>query len=414
MKNGQKIDLKRIDYLLLVGVLFLVILGAATVYSASSFKAEQMTGDSAYFFKNQLARVFIGIVLMVIIALVDYRKWLGISPLIYAVGIIMLLLLFSGMPFVIKVNEARRWLRFGPIQFQPSDFARYALILLMARFLYEKHEKLKEFWSGFVAYMSLVGFVVLFIAMEKDLSSAVIVGLIAFLMFYFADVKLSYLLSALLSFTTLAMLYMMRTPYQLERVHKFIDQLLHRAPLAWQLQQSLIGMALGGFLGQGIGNSRQKYAFLPEAHKDFIFSVIGEEAGFIGTIIVLILFGLIIYRGLKIAQYAPDVYGRLLAGGITACIATYAMLNASVALGIVPTTGIPMPFISYGGSALISHLAAIGLLINISSQCDSSYANYLNRDTYDEHLNRSTFTMRKRSGVITKKYNGKYAAASRS
>lgn len=414
MKRGQKLDLKRIDYLLLVGVLFLVILGAATVYSASSYKAEQMTGDSAYFFKNQLARVFIGIVLMVIIALVDYRKWLGISPLVYTFGIFMLLLLFSGMPFVIKVNEARRWLRFGPIQFQPSDFARYAMILLLARVLYEKREKLKEFWSGFVAYLTLVGLVVLFIAMEKDLSTAVIVGLIAFLMFYFADVKLSYLLSALLSFTTLAMVYMMRTPYQLERVHKFIDQLLHRAPLAWQLQQSLIGMALGGFLGQGIGNSRQKYAFLPEAHKDFIYSVIGEEAGFIGTLLVLILFGLIIYRGLKIAQYAPDGYGRLLAGGITACIATYAMLNASVALGIVPTTGIPMPFISYGGSALVSHLAAVGLLINISSQCDPSYANYLNRDTYEEHLNRSAFKKRKSSGRVAKKYRGKYATASRS
>ena len=162
MKNKKKIDLGRIDYLLLVGVLFLVILGAATVYSASSFKAEQTTGDAAYFFKNQLVRVFIGVVLMVIIASVDYRKWLGISPLIYAFGIFMLLLLFSGMPFVIKANEARRWLQFGPLQFQPSDFARYALILLMARILHEKREKLKEFWSGFVAYMSLVGLVVFF------------------------------------------------------------------------------------------------------------------------------------------------------------------------------------------------------------------------------------------------------------
>ena len=391
MKKKQLLDLSRIDYLLLVGVLFLVILGAASVYSASSYLAEKEYADSAYFFKNQVIRIVIGLVLMVLVALVDYRTWLGLSPILYGFGVFLLLLLFTGLPFVVRVNEASRWLRIGPVTIQPSDFARYALILLLARVLYRNRDELDAFWSGFLKYFSLAAFIIILVALEKDLGTAVLIGVISFLIFFFAEVKLTFLFSMALTFTSTAMLYMMANPYQLTRVTNFINQLMHRAPLPYQLKQSMIGLALGGFLGQGIGNSRLKYEFLPEAHKDFIYSLIGEEAGFIGTVGILLLFTLIIYRGIKIAQYAPDGYGRLLASGITACIATYAYMNAAVALGIVPTTGIPMPFISYGGSALVSHLAAVGLLINISSQCHPSYANYLSRSAYEERLNRSPF-----------------------
>lgn len=386
------IDVSRIDFLLLVGVLILVIIGLTSVYSASSYKAEKETGNSFYFFLNQLVRVAIGLFLMVIAASVDYRKWLGMSPVFFGIGIFALLLLFSGLPFVIQVQQAKRWLSLGPITFQPSDFARYALIMLLARVLVKNKKLLDDYWKGFMKYNLLIGLVVVLVGMEKDLGTAVMIAIIAFTMLYFADVKLSYLLSVVLSFTSVGMLYMMTNFYQLKRVSNFIDQVLQRAPLDYQLKQSMISLALGGFQGQGIGNSRQKYEFLPEAHKDFIYSVIGEEIGFIGAVIVLLLFTLIIYRGIKIAQYAPDAYGRLLAGGITACIALYAYMNAAVALGLVPTTGIPMPFISYGGSSLVSHLAAVGLLINISSQCHPSYANYLSNNAYDNRLKRAIFS----------------------
>ena len=195
-----------------------------------------------------------------------------------------------------------------------------------------------------------------------------------------------------MTFFTGGLAYILKNPYQLARIHSFIKQMIDKNMMDWQLQQSMISLALGGFWGQGIGNSRQKYAFLPEAHSDFIYSVIGEEVGLIGTVGVLILFFIIIYRGMKIAQSAPDGYGRLLASGITACIGSYALINAAVALAILPTTGLPMPFVSYGGSALISHFAAVGILINISSQCDESYMNYSSWKTYKKRLNRSAFT----------------------
>jgi cell division protein FtsW len=391
MAKRTLINVSRIDYLLLVGVLILVIVGLSSVYSASSYKAEKETGSSFYFFMNQLVRVAIGLVIMMIAASVDYRKWLGLSPVFYCIGIFMLVLLFSGLPFVVQVQEAKRWLQVGPVTFQPSDFARYALVMLLARVLVKNRKLLDDFWNGFLKYVMLIGIIVVLVGLEKDLGTAVLIALVAFSMLYFADVKLSYLLAIVLSFTSVAMLYMMTNLYQVKRVSSFLDQVLSRAQIDYQLKQSMISLALGGFGGQGIGNSRQKYEFLPEAHKDFIYSVIGEEAGFVGSVVVLLLFTLIIYRGIKIAQFAPDAYGRLLAGGITACIAIYAYMNAAVALGLVPTTGIPMPFISYGGSSLVSHLAAVGLLINISSQCHPSYANYLSNKTYSSRLQRKAY-----------------------
>ncbi len=392
MKNDLYKNLNRVDYLLLVSVLFLVILGTAIVYSSSSYLAEQMTHDSAYFFKKQMGRVIIGLIFLIIFALVDYRVWLGLSPLALFLALGLLLLLFTGLPFVVKIKEAARWLRIGGFQFQPSDFARYALILFLARTLHQKRDQLDDLKKGYLKHVFLVMLIVLPIAFEKDLSTAAVVAFIAFLMFFFADVKLSYLIATFMTFFTGGLAYILKNPYQLARIHSFIKQMIDKNMMDWQLQQSMISLALGGFWGQGIGNSRQKYAFLPEAHSDFIYSVIGEEVGLIGTVGVLILFFIIIYRGMKIAQSAPDGYGRLLASGITACIGSYALINAAVALAILPTTGLPMPFVSYGGSALISHFAAVGILINISSQCDESYMNYSSWKTYKKRLNRSAFT----------------------
>ena len=167
--------------------------------------------------------------------------------------------------------------------------------------------------------------------------------------------------------------------------------MLESQTFPYQVKQSLISFAQGGLLGRGLGNSLQKYEFLPEAHKDFIFSILGEELGFVGAVLVLGLFMLFIYRGVRIARNAPDYYGVLLAGGITVCIGTYAMFNAGVAVALLPTTGLPMPFFSFGGSSLVSHLAAIGLLINISMQGHQNYANYFGWPALQDRLNRPIF-----------------------
>jgi cell division protein FtsW (lipid II flippase) len=183
-------------------------------------------------------------------------------------------------------------------------------------------------------------------------------------------------------------LYMMRNSYQKSRFDHFVNLLLGRGEPGWQVKQSLISISQGGWFGKGLGNSQQKYNFLPEAHKDFIFAVIGEELGLTGSVGVLIIFFIIIYRGIRIAQRAPNGYGQLLAGGITACIGLYALINAGVAVAILPTTGLPMPFLSYGGSALVTHLVAIGLLINISIQGSNSYINQVDWPVYNKRLNR--------------------------
>lgn len=416
MKKLPNINWLQIDFILLFSVLFLVVVGAAIVYSASSFKADNLVrqqllhraesaaeaGDAAkaeqlrdsaktvdgstYFIRKQAIKILVGLVLMVVVAAVHYEKWLGMSPLFFVGTLILLILLFTNLPIVVSRDEAARWLRLGGFTIQPSDFARYALILLLARLLYEFRDHLNNY-KVFLSFLSVVLLVVGLVAFEKDLGTAVMITLIAFVMFYLAHVKLGFLFLTGMSFFAGALIYLQFNPYMIRRMIEFIKPLLGVGEPSFQIQQSLISFALGGPFGVGIGNSVQKYEFLPEAYKDMVFSIIGEELGLMGTLGVLFVFGVILYRGMRIAQTAPNGYGRLLAGGITACIALYAVINASVALALVPTTGIPMPFISYGGSALVSHLIGIGLLLNISAFSSEATARYESEQTYKNRVN---------------------------
>lgn len=400
-----------IDFILLFSVLFLVVLGAAIVYSASSFKADNVVrqqllnradaaaeaGDvekaaalqeqaktvdgSTYFIEKQAAKIIIGLLLMVVAGSVHYEKWLGLSPIFLLIGVIFLVLLFTHLPIVISRDEASRWLRIFGLTFQPSDFARYALILVLARFLYEFQEELQN-WKTYLAFLSIIFLVVGLVAFEKDLGTAVLITLIAFSMLFFARVKLGFLFLTGMTFFGVSLIYLQFNPYMIQRVISFLKPLFGVGEPSFQIKQSLISFALGGPVGVGIGNSIQKYEFLPEAYKDMVFSVIGEELGLFGTLGVLAVFTLILFRGIRIAQSAPNEYGRLLAGGITACIALYAFINAAVTLSLVPTTGIPMPFISYGGSALVSHLIGVGLLLNISRFRTEKQSTYESAQTY--------------------------------
>ncbi|MBN1998164.1 putative lipid II flippase FtsW [candidate division KSB1 bacterium] len=399
---GEKFNYSRIDYFLVICVMFLAIFGAAMVYSASSYKADLM-GNAEYFFSRQMGRVLIGFVLMLFVSRINYRFWLKLSPFFLLVAFIMLLLLVTHSPWSVTENGATRWLKFGSFKFQPSDFARYALIMTLAYYVNKDREKLDDFFKGFVKYVALVAVFVFLIVLEKDLGTAIILSMIAFVIFYFAEIPGTSLLSAGLSFSASGLVYMivLANPYQMDRIIKFVNQFINQTKLAWQLDQSLISLAMGGVFGVGIGNSRAKYLWLPEAHKDFIFSIIGEEAGLIGTIGILILFGVIMYRGFKIANNAPDGSGRLLASGIIACIIIYAFVNAAVSLGAIPTTGVPMPFISYGGSSLISHMAAMGLLINISAYGNVSYSKYSDWRTLNARLERAPFKKSQKSRTTT-------------
>jgi cell division protein FtsW len=411
MKKLPKTSWMQIDFVLLFSVLFLVVLGAAIVYSASSFKADNFVrgqmldraekasqaGDegksealqqrartvdgSMYFIKKQAVKIFIGLLLMFLVASVHYERWLGLSPLFLLGSIVLLVLLFTDLPMVVSRDEASRWLRVSGFTLQPSDFARYALILVLARFLYEYRDALDN-WQVFLSFLAVVFVVVGLVAFEKDLGTAAMITMVAFAIFYFAKVKIGYLFLTGMSFFAVALIYLQLNSYMIRRVMSFLKPLFGSGEASFQIQQSLISFAMGGPMGVGIGNSVQKYEFLPEAYKDMVFSVIGEELGFLGTLSVLLIFALILYRGMRVAKQAPNGYGRLLAAGITACIALYAFTNAAVALALVPTTGIPMPFISYGGSALVSHMIGIGLLLNISSYSKPANAHFANESTY--------------------------------
>jgi len=416
----EKSKLAQIDFILFFSVLFLVILGAAIVYSASSYEADETvraqllrqaesarqagnieTADkllqkaenidgTTYYIKKQAAKIAIGFVVMMLFAMVDYRKWLNFSPAFFLISVFFLLLLFTNFSFVVSKGEASRWLRFAGFTFQPSDFARYALILLMSRFLIDYKNHVNELRT-FLSFLGLVGFVVLLVALETDLGSAIMIAFISFSILFLARIRLNYLLATFTTMITITLLYLQTKSYMLRRLWDYMTHVGEQGEPSYQIMQSLISFGTGGLFGVGIGNSYQKFDFLPEAYKDMIFSIIGEELGLIGTIGVLSVFLIIFYRGMMIAKQAPNDHGRLLAGAITMCIVMYAFMNAAVALGLIPTTGIPMPFISYGGSALVSHLGAVGILLNISSQSASAYANYPSSREFDSRLNRLPF-----------------------
>lgn len=420
MKKFSQTKWSQIDFILLFSVLFLVILGAAIVFSASSFKADnfvkaqllsraekaeqkgelqkadalkqksQTIDGSMYFINKQAIKIVFGLLLMFIVAAFHYEKWLGLSPAFFVISVILLILLFTDLSIVIRRDEAARWLRFAGFTIQPSDFARYALILLLARFLHEYRDFLNN-WKVFLTFLGVSLVVVMLVALEKDLGTAVLITMIVFTLFFFAGIKIGFLFVTGMSFFAVALIYLQFNPYQIDRISSFLQPMIGNGESSFQIKQSLISFALGGPFGVGIGNSVQKYEFLPEAYKDMVYSVIGEELGLIGTIGVLFIFVVILYRGMQIARNAPNGYGQLLAGGITVCITLYAFINAAVALAMVPTTGIPMPFISYGGSALVSHLIGIGLLLNISSQSSESFSKYESANTYDERIKSMTF-----------------------
>jgi len=380
------IKISQIDFLLLITVMVLVIFGLSLIYSASSYKAEKNFGTSSYYLKKHFIRILIAIIALIIFTALDYHIWLKLSPFALLFSVVLLLFLFSGSPLVQEANGARRWLKIGFIHFQPSDLARIAVILSFAKSLTQNRNILGDFFKGFLPYLALLGSICLLIYLQPDLSTAFLLIIIGCIMLFVGGVKISYLAAALTSFFTSTLFFALSFSYQLQRLHDYLNRVVNDGDLPWQAKQSLVSLAQGGIFGQGLGAGRQKYDFLPEPHKDFIFSILGEELGIIGTVGVLLLFLVVIWRGVRIAANAPDGQGQLLATGVISTIGLYALVNAAVACAIIPTTGLPMPFISYGGSSLIVNLASIGLILNISSQAKECYGNYPAWWVYDNRL----------------------------
>ena len=366
-KPNEKRLLGEIDYGMFTTLCILLSIGVIMVYSASSFYSMFHNNDSMYFFKRQLLWAIIGLVAMIFMMSYDYHKLKKITPAILIITIPLLISVF----FFPEVNGAKRWIQVGIFSFQPSELAKYAVVLFLALSIDVKGDKVKVFWHGLVPYLCVSGFFAALILAEHNMSIAAIIMIVTFIMLFVAGGQIKHLFGIILpALTTLAIFFIFSSDYRRERMLNFIDPWKDAADAGYQLIQSFLALGSGGLTGLGLGQSRQKTLYMPEPHNDFIFSIIGEEVGLIGCLFIISLFIIFIWRGIKVAIKAKDTYGKLLAMGITSIIAVQAIINIAVVTGSMPVTGVPMPFISYGGSGLVINLMAMGILLNISRQIE--------------------------------------------
>ncbi len=362
----------RIDYLMLAAVILLVVIGLTFIYTASSAKAAEKHGDSAFYLKRQILRALIGLVAMAWVMRIDYHKWVKAAPLLYW-GCLTLLLFMLFMPSSWMIRGTRRWISLFGFTLQPSEFAKYALIFMLTRFLTLADVDVRRFFDGILPQLIMIGLISGAVLLEPDASSAAMIFMVALAIMFVSGAQVVHLFNVVTSGALGLFAALLLIPYQRERLFSFLSSLRDEGEISWQVKQSLISLGNGGLLGVGLGQSRQKMHWLPDPFTDFIFSIIGEELGLIGTMAIIALFVFILYRGFRIALNAADEEGRYIAVGVTLAIGLYAMMNMAVITHLVPTTGIPMPFISYGGSSLITHLTAVGILMNVAYQGNLKY-----------------------------------------
>lgn len=363
-KPGNKMG--SIDFTLFSTIMLLVAIGVVMVYSASSYSAffNSSIKDSMYFLKKQGAVAVVGIIAMFFAIKTDYHKIKKYTKIIMVGAVILLTAVFAFPP----VNGARRWINLGPASLQPSEIAKYVVVLYMAKSIEKKGEKIKSFVYGVAPYLLVSGFYAGMVFLEKNLSIATVIMIVTLIVLYVSGAKTSHMLGLIGLVGLAGVAGILFEPYRMARFTSFLDPWADPKGKGYQLIQSLLALGSGGIWGMGLGKSRQKCYYIPEPHNDFIFSIIGEELGLIGCTLIVILFIIFIWRGIVTAVRAKDTYGTLLATGITSVVAVQAIINIAVVTGSMPVTGVPLPFISYGGSSLVFNLIAMGVLLNISRQ----------------------------------------------
>jgi cell division protein FtsW len=354
------------DVQLLFPVLFLVGIGIVMVYSASSALAMKKFGSDYFFLKKQAVFALIGICVLVVCRNIPYRWYRVLAyPLLAAALVGLLAVLFS--PLAVTVGGASRWLQFGSLRFQPSEFARFALLVYMAYSLEKKAGRIRELAIGFLPHVAVMGLFCLLIVKQPDFGSAAILAALCWLMMFVGGVRLSYLLGSCGLMGLAGYFVVTGAEYRLRRIMTFLDPWKYQSDEGYQIVHSLMAFGTGGWWGAGIGKGYQKLFYLPEPHTDFIFSVVGEELGMLGVLAVLALYALIVWKGIRIARNAPDLFGCYLAVGLTAALGLQICINMGVTLGLLPTKGLTLPFLSYGGTSLVLNMASIGILMNIGS-----------------------------------------------
>lgn len=350
------------DYVLLAASLTLLILGVVMVYSASVIWAEQNLGRPLYFFHRQLLWTALSLAAMSMAARTDYnrlREWL--FPVFVATCLLLAAALLGP-----KVAGVRRWIRLGPVGLQPAEFAKLASVLFLASYLDRKHSKLGSALYGLLVPLGVISILLVLIGMEPDLGTPVLMFCVAGLLLFIAGSKVQWLAATVLAAMPVVALELWRKPYRRARLLSFLAPFENIRGAGYQLSQALLAVGSGGWFGKGFGASQLKLMYLPTPHTDFIFPVVCEELGLAGALLVLGLFVAVLARGVSIARRAPNLFGTLLACGITFTIVLQSFLNMGMSLGLLPTKGIPLPFFSFGGSSLLTTMVGIGILLNIS------------------------------------------------
>ncbi|MDK2926349.1 MAG: cell division protein FtsW [Bacillota bacterium] len=357
----------RTDFLIFFATATLLGLGIVMVFSSSSVAALAEFNDSLYYLKRQAVWTLIGLVGMSVFMQLDYhylKRW----ALPALAGAVLLLGLVMVKDIGVAGGGARRWLQVGPLNVQPSEVAKLCSVLFLAAFLADRGDKIRNFWRGLLPALVLLGVLCLMILKQPDLGTAVALAGTAGVMLFAAGADLRHLAGLGAAAVPVLWWAIMGEEYRRARFLAFLDPAADPQGSGYHIIQSLYALGSGGLLGVGLGQSHQKFLYLPERHTDFIFAILGEELGLLGTLLVLALFFLLAWRGCRAAMLAPDRFGTLLAIGIVSMVALQALVNIGVVTGSLPITGIPLPFISYGGSSLVFSLAGIGILLNISSQ----------------------------------------------
>lgn len=358
-----------LDYVLLVLTGLLLITGLAVLWSASTAEAKQTFGDTNYYIIHQLSRgVLVGLLALLFFSKFDYHKLR--KPAGFLIVLALLLLLALKIPGLsLTANGATRWLDFGPILFQPSEFAKLALIVYLAAWT-GNHNRAgtHNFWSSIFPPLLLVGLMAGLIIFQPDLGTALAIIAITMIMLFVGGARLRYLLWSVGAGILAVLAVIIFEPYRMRRITSFLNPEMDTLGISYQINQALIAIGSGGLFGYGYGLSRQKHFYLPEAINDSIFAVMAEELGFLRVSLILLLFGAFIAKCLQISLRAPDSFGKMLGIGLTSLFAVGVLINVGAILGLIPLTGIALPLFSYGSSAMIVNLAAIGILLNISKQ----------------------------------------------
>jgi cell division protein FtsW len=354
------------DYALIGLAALLVVVGLEFLYSASFVTGLYYYDDAAYYLTRQLGALAIGLALLFLFAAVDYHVWARWSPLLLGLSIIGLLMVI----FVGHGNYgAQRWIRIGSFgQIQPSEILKLALVLYISAWLAGRGERIRRFSAGVVPFVFLLGVIGALVMLQPDMGTTIVIAGTSFILLFVAGAALHHLILLGVSGVGVALILATSAGYRAGRLASFFDPWQDPSGQGFHIIQSLIAFGTGGLWGIGFGASRQKFFYVPGAHTDAIFAIIGEELGFIGCLVLIALFAGLAYRGLRIGWLAADRFGSLLAVGLTSWLVLQALVNAGGITKSIPFTGVPMPFVSYGGSSIMVSLAAIGILINISRQ----------------------------------------------